>query len=98
MKPMHVWVDYMCMPQLTSVKKETCLTLARAGASRCLFTPAMLEVITHTDTHQLSEKIDILWFLRPILYKKRFWKTILTRKVFFIKKKVFLSKSVFIFV
>jgi hypothetical protein len=35
-KTMHVWVDYMCMPQLTSVKKE--------------------EVITHSDTHQLSEK------------------------------------------
>jgi hypothetical protein len=36
-KTMHVWVDYMCMPQLTSVKKE---------------------VITHTDTHQSSEKVD----------------------------------------
>ncbi len=33
---MHVWVDYMCMPQLTCVKRE--------------------EVITHTDTHQSSEK------------------------------------------
>jgi hypothetical protein len=26
MKTMHVWVDYMCMPQLTSVKKEEVVT------------------------------------------------------------------------
>jgi hypothetical protein len=39
MKTMHVWVDYMCILQLTSVKKEEV-------------------IITHTDTHQSSEKVD----------------------------------------
>jgi hypothetical protein len=65
MKTMHVWVDYMCMPQLTSVKKEEVITNTATRQSSekvdymCM--PQLTcvkeeEAITHTYTHQSSEQ------------------------------------------
>jgi hypothetical protein len=64
MKTMYVWVDYMCMPQLTSVKKEVLTyTDTRQSSEKVdyvcmpqLTSVKKEEVITHTDTNQSSEE------------------------------------------
>jgi hypothetical protein len=67
MKTMHVWVDYMCMPQLTSVKKEEIFThtdthhpsgekVDYMRMSQLTSSVEKEEVITHSDTRQTNEK------------------------------------------
>jgi hypothetical protein len=61
MKTMHVWVDYMCMPQLTSIKKEVSDTRQSSEKADYTCIPQLTSVnkeefITHSDTHQSSEQ------------------------------------------